>query len=518
MEDLGDKFIGVEEEKTPGVEAEFQIQGELFPLTDPEKISDFLYTINIANILDLIESYFKLKEEILSIREGLSPVLRAKYDIKTFEDVLSLLSNMRDRTLETRTIEDKSLCVDILKKIREESLVFMEKYDSIIKEKERDFRIGIDPQTGERRVYEFKSHPSQGDPLGELKRIAQSTKPGQVRIPKDFMQLQTYSKGDTLNFVKDPKVRKNIERLQSQGKLLSGTLEGLSGGEAYLKSFIIALAQILNEQSKYYRTDGKLSGVPRNLIPDIFGEDVKIKETDSISLPVEVRKDKGTEIIQESRTFPYIIVSYEDLAGKLRGEGKQRGGKDADFIRTYIENLSGKQYLYGGIAKNGTPLVYGIKLLSKDITIYRGDRRDPDGDLKEVGCLLRLSSQFSDTLRGYTGLRANTIQMIGGGRQKDITMSLLDLLLYVRGTDRDYIWKKNKEDLLSQIAKSKVYKGRPKRREEDFLEAIDKVKRCGLITSYREEKTPGGESLSVFMFNPNYSKKEEETPDVQTGE
>ena len=518
MEDLGDKFMGVEEETPTKEEIELQLQGELFPLKDPETIAELLYSLCLANIFDLINGYFKLKEEIMSVREELSPALRAKYDIETLDNVLSKLSKMRERTLETQNIEDKSICVKILQDVQKESSLFMEKYNSIMREKERDYQIRTDPISGKRVVLQFKSHPTQGDPLGELRRIAQSPKPGQVRIPKDFMQLQTYSKGDTLNFVKDPKLRKNIQRLQSQGKLLSGTLEGLSGGEAYLKSFIIALAQILNEQSKYYRTDGKLSGVPRGLIPEIFGEDVKIKETDSISLPVEVKKDKGTEILQEERTFPYIIVSYEDLAGKLRGEGKQRGGKDADFIRTYIENLSGKQYLYGGIGKNGTPWVYGIKLLSKDITIYRGDRRDPDGELKEVGCLLRLSSQFSDTLRGYTGLRANTIQMIGGGRQKDITMSLLDLLLYVRGTDRDYIWKKNKEDLLSQIAKSKVYKGRPKRREEDFLEAIGKVKRCGLITSYREEKSPGGETLSVFMFNPYYSKKEEETPDVQTGE
>lgn len=471
----------------------------------------------ILNLFQLIECYTELKEEISSVRDELSPALRAKYDPEAIGEILSALYKLREEALKVPEGNMRESFMVMLNNTLKLCQQLTDQYNTLTEDKDKDYKIMIDPVSKERRVLEFKSAPS-GDPLGELRKIAQASKPGQVRIPKDFMQIQAYSKGDTLNFVRDPETRSTIERLQSQGKLLAGTLEGLSGGEAYLKSFIIALAQTLNEQSKYYKTQDKLSGVPRNLIPEIFGEDAKIKEADSISLPVEVKKDGGTEILNEARTFPYIIVSYEDLAGKLRGEGKQRGGKDALQIREYIESLEGKQYLIEGKKVNGRPYVYGIKLLSKDLVIYRKDKRSPGGELKEVGCLLRLSSQFSDTIRGYTGLRADTISKIGGGKQKPITMSLLDLLLYVRGTDRDGVWKKSKEDLLSQIATSVRYKTHPKDRERDFLEAVEKVKRCGLILYYKEEKSPGGETLSVFTFNPHYSKGEEGTPDVQTGD
>ena len=502
-------------------------QGELFSpeeTQDPRIVRATLedqielhQSLCLANLFLLIEKYTELKEEILSVRDELSPALRRKYSVESVEEVLSLLSDLREKTLEIESYPERSRFLGSLEHTLKLCFELIDQYNNLQEEKDKDYKVMTDPVSGERRVLQFKSAPS-GDPLGELRRIAQASKPGQVRIPKDFMQIQTYSKGDTLNFVRDPETRKTIERLQSQGKLLSGTLEGLSGGEAYLKSFIIALAQTLNEQSKYYKTEGKLSGVPRDLIPEIFGEDAKIKEADSISLPVEVKKNGGTEILDEVRTFPYIIVSYEDLASKLRGEGKQRGGKDALQIREYIESLEGKQYLIEGKKVNGRPYVYGIKLLSKDLVIYRGDKRDPEGELKEVGCLLRLSSQFSDTIRGYTGVRADTIPKIGGGKQKPLTMSLLDLLLYVRGTDPDGVWKKNKEDLLSQVATSVRYKTHPKDRERDFLEAVEKVKKCGLILHYKEEKSPGGETLSVFAFNPHYSRGEDESPDVQTGE
>ena len=338
----------------------------------------------------------------------------------------------------------------------------------------------------------------------ELQSISKKPHPENIRISKDLIDTQTHSVGDTLEYIKDQKVKEDIRKQQAEGKLLAGTLEGLSGGSAYLKSFTIALAHTLNEQSKYYKTEEDYSGVPRDLIPDIFGEDVEIQK--EASLPVKIQRGERIEIRQEKRKFPYILVSYEDLATKMRGKGKKRGGKDSEYIREYIESLSGKVYLLDkGKDSRGKQILVGVPFLVRELYIYREGR--------EVGCLLRLNPQFSKTIRGYTSLRADTIQLIGGGRQKDITMSLLDLLLYVRGTDRGNIWRKNKESLLSQIATSTIYKGRPKRREGDFREAVQKCKDSGLIIDYQEEESTWGEKVSVFKFNPYYSKRE--TADVQ---
>lgn len=337
----------------------------------------------------------------------------------------------------------------------------------------------------------------------ELQSISKRPHPESIRISKDLIDTQTHSVGDTLEYIQDPTVKADILKKQAEGKLLAGTLEGLSGGGAYLKSFTIALAHTLNEQSKYYKTEEDYSGVPRNLIPDIFGEDVEIKK--EASLPVKIQRGEKIEIVQEKRKFPYILVSYEDLASKMRGKGKKRGGKDSEHIREYIESLSGKVYLLDKGKDRGKQLLIGVPFLVRELYIYREGR--------EVGCLLRLNPQFSRTLRGYTSLRADTIQLIGGGRQKDITMSLLDLLLYVRGADRGYIWRKNKDSLLSQIATSRRYLRQKGEREVDFREAVQKCKDSGLITDYQEEKSSTGETISVFRFNPYYNKRE--TPDIQ---
>lgn len=381
---------------------------------------------------------------------------------------------------------------------------------------EKYYRVEIDPRTGERILVEFKGERQthSGSPsenaLRELNKIAKSPHPEKIQIPKDLMEIQIHSVGDTLQYIKDPGIRDHIQTLQEKGRLLAGTLEGLSGGGAYLKSFTIALAQTLNEQSKYYKTEEDLSGIPKDLIPDIFGEGVEVQRKDSPSVPVKVRKDGGgIELQKESRKHPYILVSYEDLASKMRGEGKKRGGKDSEYIQDYISDLSGKQYLLA----NGNGAIIGVPFIVKELTIYR----EKDG--KEVGCLLRLSPQFSKSVRKYTLLRSDTIQRIGGGRQKDITMNLLDLLLYVRGTERgaEAIWRKDKESLLAQIATSKRYVRQKAEMERDFQEAIQKAKDSLLILEYREYKTYSG-VVSEFRFNPDYSKRDrEETapPEVQ---
>jgi hypothetical protein len=389
---------------------------------------------------------------------------------------------------------------------------------------EKYYRVQTDPRTGERILIEFKGErqtppqPESTNALEELKKIAQSPHPDKIRIPKDLMETQVHSVGDTLQYIKDKKTKEEIQRLQDKGQLLAGTLEGLSGGGAYLKSFTIALAQTLNEQSKYYKTEEDLSGIPKDLIPDIFGEGVEVKRKDNPSLPVKVRKDGGIDLQRESRTHPYILVSYEDLARKMKGEGKTPGGTDISYIRDYISELSGKQYLLSnGInPRTGEYLIIGVPLIVKELTIYRG--KEGRG-IKEVGCLLRLSPQFSKSVRKYTLLRSDTIQRIGGGRQRDITMNLLDLLLYVRGTERgaEAVWRKDKESLLAQIATSKRYVRQKAEMERDFQEAIQKAKDSLLILEYREYKTYSG-VVSEFRFNPNYSKRDrEETapPEVQ---
>ncbi len=84
-------------------------------------------------------------------------------------------------------------------------------------------------------------------------------------------------------------------------------------------------------------------------------------------------------------------------------------------------------------------------------------------------------------------------------------MNLLQILIYTRGIPGG-VYRKSKEDLLSQIGTSKRYERSKKEREKDFQEAIQKVMDSQIISKYKEERNTGGEIVSVFTYNPDYLK------------
>jgi hypothetical protein len=342
---------------------------------------------------------------------------------------------------------------------------------------EEEVPPGEEAPTGTKKV---RVKLSAQDPRGavqELRKLSKTLPLAKVKIPRDLMETQTKTQGETLVYATDQSTRDKIKELQKQGRLLSGTLEGLSGGSAYLKVFTIALAETLNEQSKYYKTPDDYTGVPVPLINDIFRGSVSVNETEV--------KHKG-----QTRRTPYVLISYSALAKKMKGEGKRPSGKDISYIRDYIKDLSGKEYLLDG----GGGAILGVPLIIKEGTIYREDTGT------EVGCLLRLSHQFSKSMDGYKQLKGGTIQKIGGGKQKEITLNLLDLLI----TNQGYkVFRKNKEVLLAEIATSQRYHRQKGERDRDFAEAVQKAKEAGLIIAYSEE-SPKGETISVFTYNPDY--------------
>lgn len=349
--------------------------------------------------------------------------------------------------------------------------------------------------------------------IAELPKIK---KAGKVvsKIPRDLMETLSHSKGDTLKYIEDPEILNNIRERQTEGKLLAGTLEGLSQNTAYFKALTIALGQTLAEQSRLYNTEGSLTGV-REIVEERFGSEVKVEEV----RPLIIKK-KGGGVDIENRRPPYIFVFYEDLASKMRGgrkprggeidpEGKNkpsRGGKDAKIIREYLEELSHKQYLLDcGKDKRGRQILTGVPFLIKVRSFYL--------DYKEVGCLVCLSPQYSATARGYVSLRPDIIQKLGGPHQKDITMALLDFLATAKGIEKGgKTLRKRKSELLDLIATGKNYKGRPGLREADFQEAVQKIMNTDLISRYTEEEGGTGEIMSVFYFNPNYTKGRGELP------
>lgn len=406
------------------------------------------------------------------------------------------------------------------------------------------YRIEIDPETMKGKAVRDKTYlwgdkylvPGEGilslhpggmrDPLEDLEKIRDSAKSGLVKVSSDLWKSGTAPFRDSLGIsIISEKTRRIIQKKEAEGKLLAGTLIGLKGGGRYFKVFNIALAQTLYEQSKYYNTQDTLSGVPRDLISQYAGEGAiveKIKDTSD--------KFKGGE-----RPYPIVLLSWEDIAKKMSPDGKISGGKDIKVVRdfvqgytqkvtdpktgktktAYIPGLLGREYLV-----EGERSLIGVPYMSKIFSLYPKDSPD-----KEVGIAVQLSPLFAQSLRfGYTGIRSDTIQKLGGGKLKEITVNLFYYLAYNRGIPPQRGRNKGefpriKSDLLEELSEGiKSYTNNPKRREADFRDAVQKCIDAKILLpgktktglrGYREEINPGGRTLSIFTYNPDYLKGEE---------
>jgi len=490
----------------------------LFPESPTlEEKEDYIIQRGVS-LLRILQITLKLDREIQEVRDQVSPRLQTK--CKEYRHTTEIVLDSLSRVITKGYNGSISLEEAKDKYNNTKDLDFA--LSDLLAEKEKYYKIlDID---GERKIIEFKSEPKPSSALEEIQRITRDkhSQSGQVRVPKDLWesQLRNKTSGDVLTTLPDGETKRQIQTLQQKGKLLAGTLEGLSGGTAYLKVFTIALAKTLNEQSRYYKTDGDWSGVPKDLISDFVGDQVTIHRE-----PVKI---KG-----EDRHYPYILISYEDIAKKTSKTGKISGGKDAEFVRNYINGyrekitdektgrtkevfvpgIKDKQY----IIDLGDNNLGGVPFLVNEMTIYTKDTG------KEVGCICKLSPQFSKTIRGYSGLRSDTIQLLGGGKQKDITMDLIDTLVFNRGVHQrgrpEGEFAIRKTQLLEKYRETPNYKGRPGKLEKDFREALQKAINAKLLLSgesktgglrgYREEKNPGGETLSIFVYNPDYLKGED---------
>ena len=469
--------------------------------------------------------YISLLEEVLSL--GGSPRLRqivnnALEGVKRnmeFADLLQFLEEQGEEIkmvmevnfpdtgesyTETIAVPDEKLIEwqNNLTKSITETISLMTEVESLF-----DIKEVPDPKGGKRRVLvEFKSEEGkvkgrkQGSKNVELPKIVQELVDVSeevplniIRFPTDLVEVQIKSSGDLIK-VADEKRRNWIQEKQREGKLLNGTLEGLTGGNAYFHIFLIALAQTLNEQSNKFNKGDYYSGLPKDRVMEVTG------------LQIEEEKRLPQTYNGETRSFPYVAIILKDFLKKIRG-GDSYGGQDIEDLDKYIKELSGKEYMidrgeYGGIV--------GLTLFSIFASLYHPETAD------KYGYILKLSPQFSETIRGYRKMRADTITLLGGGKQKDITMKLLDYLIYVMNSPqkgrKTGEFGVNKEKLMERIAKGKKYQTRKKDRETDFQTAVQKMKNIKLLhptKGFREEISPSRETICVFYFNPDYLKGEE---------
>lgn len=499
---------------------------------EPDTKSDYLLLAR-ANLVAIYITFDALNTEFKEfVIDKASPKTNNKYKVYSQFIDETVLPNLKE-ALDTIT---EKLSLDQIRQKYEWTRIIADQVLEVIADKDNTYKI--ESYKGRRVLVEFKSQIPESTSLSELKKLLKAQKPGNIRVPKDVVQSQIESVGDIME-IGTEKDRKTIENLQSRGKLLFGSMEGLSGGDAYFKSFSIALAKILNEQVKYYQTEKDWRGVSEEVTRRILGESANIETGDNLPVIGKENKVDSIKIKNESRPFPYVIISYKRLAEEMSKTGKISGGKDIEGIRRYINGgytefevdpKTGKKKpvkssYVPGLASKRYPVSTGdgkiafIPYIVNEAEIVDPSRQDP-----EVGCLLRLSPQYSKGVNmRYTSFRSDTIQLIGGGRQKDITMDLLDLLVYTRGIEGG-VYRKNKTELLARYKDKPTYSGRPGKLEKHFRVAVRKAidakvllsgaDKSGNLNGYREEKNTRGEIVCVFKFNPDYLKGEEIIPEV----
>ena len=496
--------------------------GQIEVQLPPEQERQNLLRLNLEGIQELLPLLKELAEEAKLLQEKASPGLKKMYNPEIFQAVGELFEDM------CKDMEEESLPLENLRNIRRTILEFVSDLQRVLSEKGKEYRVEVDPKTGERRLIEYKGARQEPprDPLIDLENIRKAQKGNLVKVSKDLWKSQLRPGGDALDFIQDEKIKSRIRKKEKEGVYLAGTRTGLYGGDRYFKLFCIALAQILNEQSKYFHTQDDLSGVPQELISQYAGE----------GAIVEKIREPNTRLKGGERPYPIILLSWEDIAKKMSSTGEIAGGKDIKQVRDYV--LGGKQkrtdkktgrqrevFVPGLIGREylveGEGCIVGLPFMSKLLSLYPKDSPD-----KEVGIVVQLSPLFTlKNLIGYTGIRPDTIQLLGGGRQRELTLNLFMFLAYYRGVPPQSGRSKGefvqrKKDLLKELSQGlSSYEGRPGLLESHFQEAIQKCvdakillpgkSKKGGLRGYREEVNPGGDKLCVFVYNPDYLKGEE---------
>ena len=504
---------------------------------DMETKEDYLLQVR-SNIVAIYVTFNAIDKEIKEFELDKSSQKNDKEykEISRFIEE-TVLPNLREAL---NTITDK-LSLDQIRQKYEWTRITVDQILDILADKEKD-KV---PTPGGRKVLlEFHTQRPESTSLRELKKLLKAPKPGSIIIQRDIVKSQIESVGDILEIGSD-REKKLIEKLQMEGKLLFGSMEGLSGGDAYFKSFSIALAKILNEQVRYYQTEKDWRGVPEELITKIWGESAEIEKESGDSVPVAKPKERIDHLtIQgEDRPFPYVLLSYRRLAEVMSKTGKVSGGEDIKGIKRYINGgytefeedpKTGMKrpvkssYVQGLVSKKYPVSTGGNTIIFLPLIVNEGEIVDLTKKDPEVGCILRLSPQYSRGVKlNYVSFRSDTFQLIGGGKQRDITMDLLIFLVNARGvkdrtTGQDTL-KVNKTELLARYKDKPTYSGRPGKLKNHFKEAVQKAidakillpgeDRSGRLYGYREEKNTRGEVFSIFVFNPDYLK--DNPPDEQ---
>ncbi len=325
---------------------------------------------------------------------------------------------------------------------------------------------------------------------------------GEFRVSRELARQQTRPKpvqGDLFSCLSEEEKKDalRISKDEDSG-LLSQIVDGIEAGEVVSK-VIIAFAQVLWEQSfKNGSTETEnLLGIKDEIskfLPQVIPTNDKLLYSGGAKVEGKEAASYSPYISFELGRFTRRVLGYE------QGHKVQTVEKNnvADAI-----SILGKKQVY---ISTDTHHI-GTRICSIEGTII-------DKKTKVKTYFIKLNPIFTrEILRDSIVIRDDTLIKLRG-RQKGITMRLFWFLAEQNSYHKPTwpVEKVRKDILMSKIAVSGSYNKNKTRRDEDFAEAIDKMKYVGLIENsekgYKEYASEANDAMiSEFRFNADYVDK-----------
>lgn len=289
--------------------------------------------------------------------------------------------------------------------------------------------------------------------------------------PRELTKLMTRprKRGETLfDLIDNEESLEQVQQYIEEGRLFSASTPGLAADAIEIK-VIMALQKHLYAQSKGYGGE-EAEGIPDSVLREYFGDDY----------------DKKREGLQSSS---FVCIDPDKFPKEVLGRDNI-GGEDRKRVMAALRHLDGKFYY--------DDKEQGFKRLLTIERIPKNTRK----------IFIACRQVFRDGIKNnFINAKTDELERLSGITSA-ISLRLYNLLKELDSYNTPTQKKGegvsiNTAKLMERIAVKTSYDKNPKRREKDFLSAVEDMKRVGIIT----KAVTQGENTK-FYISPDWRKSD----------
>lgn len=277
-------------------------------------------------------------------------------------------------------------------------------------------------------------------------------------------QKLEHAKGDISGIIGKVKAQ-NIE-------LIGGGYDVGISGNSQTDKLIYALCQVVDRQERILNT-------PNSGIITLFGDEAT-----------------KTAIQSTFENFTPIVINRVEFAKVYFGK-KRIGGKEVAQVSQMLFELSTQRYLK--ISEDSK--IYSITqpVIIPNLPIFESDGAAPfvvllNTEFKREGKFIPFPTAYLKHTQKATHLQ-HQLYLLLAKRARSANLAHKETPCRVVITEAN-LWQ--------IIATEPKYNRRPKKRQDDFIKAVQQCTELGLIISYNQGITKAGETTAIFILNKNF--------------